>query len=348
MSHRRLPRYVRRYKDRNGKWRTYLRRPGRPQLALPEPLLSESFWKAYHSALENNATIILEVGASKTIPGTFDALISQYYKSSAFTTLEKSTQATYRNQIEQFRKDYGTKPVSSFKAKHVDAILGAVAARSTAQAHKLRKRLGTLMRLAVKWEFATDNPMLHAERIRHKTKGYEPWTEGDIAKFYTRWREGTPQRIAVEILLFTGLRRSDAVRLGRQHIQNDRIVTKIKKSGDMVEVSIPIHETFRRVLGTITHNHLNFIVTAYGEARSEKAFTNWIIDAAREAGLPPHRSPHGLRKAACIRLAQAGCSASQIMAVTGHKNLAEVETYVRDANKLTLADDAMAKLHGVA
>jgi integrase len=289
-----------------------------------------------------------EIGASKTIPRSFDALIAQYYKSSAFTTLEKSTQSTYRNQIEQFRKEHGTKPVAALKAKHVDAILGAVAEKSTAQAHKLRKRLATLMRLAVKWEFTTENPMLNAERIKHKTKGYEPWTEDDIAKFYARWEEGTPQRIAVDILLFTGLRRSDAVRLGRQHIQNNRIVTKIKKSGDVVEVSIPIHGAFRAMLDTIKHNHLNLIVTAYGEARSEKAFTNWVIEAAREAGLPPRRSPHGLRKAACIRLAQAGCSASEIMSITGHRNLAEVETYVRDANKMKLADNATAKLYGAA
>jgi integrase len=93
---------------------------------------------------------------------------------------------------------------------------------------------------------------------------------------------------------------------------------------------------------------LVFIVTAYGAARSEKAFTNWIIEAARAAGLPLHRSPHGLRKAACRRLAEAGCSASQIMAVTGHRNLAEVETYVRNANRKTMADDAITKTYGAS
>lgn len=190
--------------------------------------------------------------------------------------------------------------------------------------------------------------MLNAERVKHKTKGFAPWTEDDIAKFRAHWAEGTRQRIAFEILLFTGLRRSDVVRIGRQHIQGNRIVAKIKKSGDEVEVSIPMHPEFRAVLDTIKHNHLNFIVTAYGVARSEKAFTNWIIEAARDAGLPPHRSPHGLRKSACIRLAEAGCSASQIMAVTGHRNLAEVETYVRGANTEKLTDDAFTKTYGAA
>lgn len=348
MIQHKLPKYVRHYQDRTGTWRTYLRKPGRPQLPLPQPLFSEAFWTAYHKAMEGGAKPAIEAGASKTKAGTFDALIAAYYKSSAFTTLEKSTQSTYRNQIEQFRKEHGTKPVAALKAKHVDAILGEIAAKSTAQAHKLRKRLGTLMRLAVKWEYTTENPMLNAERIKHKTKGYQPWTEADIATFRAHWAEGTPRRIAFEILLFTGLRRSDAVRIGRQHIQGNRLVTKIKKSGDEVEVSIPVHPEFRAVLDTIKHDHLNFITTERGAARSDKAFTNWIIEAAREAGLPPHRSPHGLRKSACIRLAEAGCSASEIMSITGHRNLAEVETYVREASKLRLSDNAITKAYGAA
>jgi len=348
MIRHKLPKYVRHYQDRSRTWRTYLRRPGKPQLPLPQPLFSEAFWTAYHKAMEGGGKPVIEAGASKTKAGTFDALIAAYYKSSAFTTLEKSTQSTYRNQIEQFRNEHGTKPVAALKAKHVDAILGEVAAKSTAQAHKLRKRLVKLMSLAVKWEYIKENPMLNAERIKHKTKGYEPWTEDDIAKFRAHWEEGTPRRIAFEILLYTGLRRSDAVRIGRQHIQGNRLVTKIKKSGDEVEISIPVHPEFRAVLNTIKHNHLNFITTERGAARSDKAFTNWIIEAVREAGIPPHRSPHGLRKSACIRLAEAGCSASEIMSITGHRNIAEVETYVRKADSTKLSDKAIEKAYGAA
>ncbi len=106
---------------------------------------------------------------------------------------------------------------------HIDAILGDVAKRSTSAAHNLRKRLFLLFRLSVKWGFRTDNPMLLADRVQHKTKGYETWTEDDIAKFRTKWKEGTPQRIAFEILLYTGLRRSDAVRLAPNPITLHRI-----------------------------------------------------------------------------------------------------------------------------
>jgi len=347
MIRHKLPQYVHAYKDRHGKSRIYYRPPGKPRIALPGPLYCEEFWIAYRKAEKDEKTVP-PAAASKTTPGTFDSLIVNYYASSAFTTLAQSTQDTYRNQIEQFRKKHGSKPVAGFEAQHVDAVLGKVAEKSTAQAHKLRKRLLTLMRLAVKWKYAKENPMLSAERIKHKTKGYETWTDTDIEKFRAHWAEGTPQRIAFEILLYTGLRRSDAVKLGRQHIQGDYIVITTKKSGNMVELNIPIHLDFRRVLSGIKHNHLNLIVTAYGAARSEKAFTNWIIEAARDAGLPPHRSPHGLRKAACRTLAEAGCTALEIMSITGHTNIKEIETYCAAVNKKRLAQAAITKKHGAA
>ncbi|WP_162911401.1 tyrosine-type recombinase/integrase [Shinella zoogloeoides] len=317
-------------------------------MPLPGPLFSEAFFIAYHKAMEGGAKPVIEAGASKTKAGTFDALIAAYYKSSSFTQLEKSTQSTYRNQIEQFRKEHGTKPVAALKAKHVDAILGGIAAKSTAQAQKLRKRLVKLMALAVKWEYITDNPMLNAERVKHKAKGYETWTDDDIAAFRAHWEDGTPQRLAFEILLYTGLRRSDAVKLGRQHIQGDYIVITTKKSGDMVELNIPIHDDFRKVLDGAEKKHLTFITTAYGAARSEKAFTNWLIEAGREAGLPSHRSPHGVRKAACRTLAEAGCTALEIMSITGHTNIKEIETYCAAVNKKRLAQIAMTKKHGAA
>lgn len=340
------PKFVHDFIDSRGKPRNAFRRPGQKKVPLPWPMFTEEWWKAYHGALVGTPKIKPGAGVSKTTPRTMNALIADYYQSSAFTALQASTQATYRNQIEAFRVDNGHGPVREIKTKHVDAILGEIAKKSTAQAQKLKKRFTTLFRLAVKWEYRDDNPMLNAERIKHKPKGYAPWTEDDIANFRGHWAVGTSQRIAFEILLFTGLRRSDAVRIGRQHIQENRIVTKIKKSGDEVEISIPIHPEFRAVLDTIKHAHLNFITTERGAARSEKAFTNWIIEAARSAGLPPHRSPHGLRKSACIRLAEAGCSTSEIMSITGHRNLAEVETYVRDANKKKLADSAITKAYG--
>ncbi|RYG87342.1 MAG: site-specific integrase, partial [Alphaproteobacteria bacterium] len=66
-------------------------------------------------------------------------------------------------------------------------------------------------------------------------------------------------------------------------------------------------------------------------------------DAAHAANLAD-RSLHGLRKSAARRLAEAGCSAKQIAAVTGHASLREVERYTLAADQERLARDAFAIL----
>jgi hypothetical protein len=45
-----------------------------------------------------------------------------------------------------------------------------------------------------------------------------------------------------------------------------------------------------------------------------------------------------------MRLAEAGCSPHQIMAITGHKSLKEVEVYTKAAGQKGLAKSAMARL----
>jgi integrase len=67
-------------------------------------------------------------------------------------------------------------------------------------------------------------------------------------------------------------------------------------------------------------------------------------DSIVKAGLPADCVTHGLRKAAGRRLAEAGCSAKQIMSVLGHKTLAEAGRYTKDAEQRRLAADAFAIL----
>jgi enterobacteria phage integrase len=73
-------------------------------------------------------------------------------------------------------------------------------------------------------------------------------------------------------------------------------------------------------------------------------FSGFMRDAITAAGLPLDCQPHGLRKAAGRRLAEAGCTTKQIMAILGHKSIAEAERYTREANQIRLATAAMSLL----
>lgn len=341
MKHRK-PDYVHVY-TRRGKQYIYFRRKAQ-NVSLPGPLWSEQFWRAYHHALQNESAL-LPIGSARTIPGSFNDLIARYYSSHYFTALATSTRSTYRGQLEWFRERHGDKRVAAINASHIDTLLGELAERSTAQADKFRDRLKTLMKLAVRWDMRRDNPMLYIEPIRHVEKGYRAWTEEDIAKFQAYWTEGTQERIAMEVLLNTGLRRSDAVRLSRAHVDKSNWVTlRTKKSQGRSELHFPLSSDLLRHLAHVPKTSFTFIAKNSGGARSEKAFTNWLREAAHKAGLPSNSSPHGLRKAACSRLAEAGCTTHQIMAITGHRSISEIERYTRASNQKKLARNAMEKM----
>ena len=106
------PRYVHYYKDRQGRDRIYYRRAGQPQVPLRGPVSSKAFWEDYQLAVTGQKPKA-PVGASRSKSGTFNDLITRYYKSPSFVTLADSTKNTYRGQIEQFRKEYGDNPVSA-------------------------------------------------------------------------------------------------------------------------------------------------------------------------------------------------------------------------------------------
>ena len=63
-----------------------------------------------------------------------------------------------------------------------------------------------------------------------------------------------------------------------------------------------------------------------------------------DAGLPERCVTHGLRKAAARRLAEAGCSANEIAAITRHATLAEVSRYTKAADQKRLAKAAIGRL----
>ena len=78
-------------------------------------------------------------------------------------------------------------------------------------------------------------------------------------------------------------------------------------------------------------------------AFSRQVFTKWFRQQCDLAGIED-RSAHGLRKSACRRLAEAGCTEKQIAAISGHVSLAEVARYTKAANQEALARQAMQRM----
>lgn len=336
-----LPRYCTWNRCKPGVWLIRFRRRGFEAYLGPDPD-ADDFDDRYAAALSGAKLLSGEIGRTRTKPGSIDALIAIYYSSPEFRSLAKSTQTTYRGILERFRREHGTKPLRGIERHHVKALIGAKAA-TPAAANNLLRMLRLLFAFAVDIGWLNKNPALAVKGFRRDRGGFHTWSEAEIAQYRRFHAIGTKPRAAFEILLGTAARRSDAVRLGWQHVDGHWLVMRQQKTGH--ELRIPVHPELQLVLDATPRTNMTFLLTEFGKPFSPAGFGNWFRDQCNAAGLK-RCTAHGLRKAAARRLAEAGCSANEIAAITGHSTLKEVARYTQAADQSKLADRAFGRLFG--
>ena len=172
--------------------------------------------------------------------------------------------------------------------------------------------------------------------------GFPPWTEEHVAAYQARWPIGTRQRVWLDVLLYTGLRRGDAVRFGRQHVKDGIGTIKTEKSGFTLPVTIPILPILAETLAAGPCGDLTFIAGESGRPLKKESFGNLFRDACREAGVPG--SAHGVRKIAATTAANNGATVAQLEALFGWTGGAMASLYTRSANRRRLSLDAASKL----
>ena len=153
---------------------------------------------------------------------------------------------------------------------------------------------------------------------------------------------GTHQRVWLDVLLYTGLRRGDAVRLGRQHVRDGVATLKTEKGAFTVTVTLPILSVLSATLTKGPCGELTFICGANGKPLTKETFGNEFRAACRAAGIPG--SAHGVRKIAATRAANAGATVAQLEAIFGWQGGSMASLYTREADRRRLALEAMHKL----
>jgi len=177
---------------------------------------------------------------------------------------------------------------------------------------------------------------------RKRTVGFIPWTEADMAAYEVRWPLGTRQRVWLDVIAYTGLRRGDVVRIGRQHVRKGIATLKTEKGGFTVEVALPILPVLQETLDAGPCGDLTFIVGANGRPLTKESFGNEFKAACKAAGVPG--SAHGVRKIAATRAADNGATEAQLMAIFGWTDPKMAALYTRSANRRRLAAQGMATL----
>jgi integrase len=302
---------------------------------------SESFMRQYAAALDGIKAPATTIGADRTKTGTINALIVSYY-ALVFPTLAPSTQKLRRPILERFRKDHGDKPVARLEASHIAAIMSAKAKAPTA-ANAWHKQVHHLLEHAIALGMITSNPVKLVKRFRIKGDGWHTWSEDEVAQYLKRHPVGSKAYLALQLMLYTGQRRSDVIRMGWQHIRRtesgDKIAVRQKKTD--TPLLLPVAADLASALATVPRDNLTFLLTSHG-APFGVSFGKWFRARCIEAGVP-QCSAHGLRKLAATRMAHAGCSDRELMAVFGWRSHSEVKRYTEKANQSLLAEQAFAK-----
>ena len=326
--------YVQQFVDRHGHPRFYFRRPGFKRTALPGLPGSPEFMNAYALAVEAPAPPPFGLRQIRT--GTINALALSYFNSREFRKLAPRSQSNYRGIIDRLCKADGDKPVAELQRKHIIVMMDRAPS-----ANGLLKMLRVLMKHSVDTGLRQDNPARDISSIPVKGDGFHSWTEEEIERFEATHPIGSRARLAFALLLYTGQRRSDVVRMGRQHIRNGMLHVKQAKTG--AELWIPVAPQLQQIIDASPVNQFTFILTQSGKPFHPNSFSHWFRLECDKAGLP-HCSAHGLRKACARRLADAGCTQHEIAAITGHASLKEIVRYTKGADQRRLAITAMQKM----
>jgi integrase len=341
MTRIRLP-FIHEYEDRHGKVRRYVRRSGMKRIPLPGQPGTAEFMESYQAALDGRETQPKNIGASRTKPGTVNAVVVGYYSCVAFRELAGSTQQMRRAILERFREEHGDKRFALMGREHVQAILNR---KKPGAARNWTKTLRGLAEFAMAEGFRNDDPTRDVKLPKQKnTGGFHSWTEEEIAQYKLRHPSGTRAARALAVLLCTGQARSDVVRIGRQNVKDGVLTLSRKKTG--VRIDIPLVPELLAELAFLPDDQLLFLTTEAGKAFTAAGFGNWFADRCREVGVPGRA--HGLRKAAAARLADAGASEHQLMAWFGWTSIREAERYTRAANRKRLAASAGKLIAGTS
>jgi integrase len=272
-------------------------------------------------------------------PKSLGALALDYYASPEFRNRKPNTQAIYRRFIDDLVKRYGAHSVALIERQHVKKWRDE-RADTPGMANLCLSVVRLLLTYAVKNNYRKDNPAVGLEE--YKLGEHRAWTPEELAAYERHWAPGTVQRRAYALARYTGQRRGDIAGMTRAHRSGGRIhVTQQKTDTDL---RIPEHKELTAELARGDQGHMSLLVNAAGKAFSPDQLGQDFADWIKAAGLPDDCVLHGLRKVAARDLANAGCSTHEIMSITGHKSLAEVERYTKAASQTRLADAAIFKL----
>jgi integrase len=339
--------------DRHGNVRYYFRRPGQPKIRIQGDPATQAFLEQYYLLRDGKIAAKTPQPALKlSTTGTFRRLCEGYYRSAEFAQLGKSTAHVRRLILEgicqsknQKGKERGDLPFALMQERHIRELRDEKASLPEAANSRL-KALRQLFTWAKSANHIATNPALEVKRLSSASEGFHTWTDDEVARFEAFHPVGTKARLAFALLRYTGVRRSDVVKLGKG-MERDGVLHFMVTKGSLRKgkagpkrLSLPILGPLRAIIDATPSGHMTYLVSEHGKPYTAPSFGNKFRDWCDQAGLR-HCSAHGIRKFDATAAAENGATAHQLMAMFGWDSIQQAEHYTRKASQRKLATGAM-------
>ena len=330
------PRYVNLYES-NGRVYSYYRRDGTQFKIGGDP--GTDVWTKNYEAIHSRFTMTKK--RPDLTPGSLAAAIVDYKKSDRFQILAQSTRTRYGYALDKLSAKLGHLELASITRRAVVRLRDNVAKSQQRNAIEIVKVLRLVFECACDLGEVDFNPAKDVRKpAGYKASQHESWTDDQLQTFIAGakpvWRR------AVMVALYTGLRRSDLIRLTRANIRDGWIIIDIAKTDGHAE--IPIHSDLAAELTKeLPVASMMLVPTARGRQMNKDSLSHGLQKECRRLGIEPNPPLHGLRRNAIIRLLEAGCSREEVMAITDQSKRM-VEYYAGRRHKRVLAESAILKL----
>ena len=217
-----------------------------------------------------NGTAVAEApGTPKRVPvakSSLRWLCEQYYSSAPYRELGERTRYVRRSLLDRICEKEGDKPFALMEPRHVRARRDQNADRPEA-ANAMVKALRQLYGFAIEYDLVTRNPAKDVPYLKSHSEGFHSWSMEELSKFEERHPIGSKARLALALLLYTGQRRSDVVRLGPQHVKDGWLsFTQTKnRARNPVTLSIPVLPELQAIIDQTRTGNLAFLTTEFGK-----------------------------------------------------------------------------------
>jgi integrase len=281
------------------------------------------------------------VGLSPSNPASLAWLIDQFLRSPGQRRMAEGTQKQRRNVLGRIALKNGSAPFRDITEETIrglrDKIVatGKLTAASAAIAH-----LRLVFDWAIEQKHVTRNPCLGVKGVEYKGGTNHVWTDDEAARFEEAYPLGTMEHQAYALLLYSGQRGVDAVKIGRQHVRDGKLSgLKAQKTGK--PIMVPVHPLLQEVLDAGPTGDLAFLIDPKtGAPFKIERFGKWFRAACDKAGVS-ECTPHGLRHLGATRLAANGASYQTLQAIYGW-NMQTAMRYTQTAEHYASAE---AEIH---